>query len=134
MDDSKFFDAAQTLAQGLSQWALLVIGASMIIIISTGYYRPKTRQMRFVYLWFVPAWGLLATSIYKGIQVQGAYVAYLMAARKKNNPLIENIAFKMNEDTGSQIWLLKAGLVCLAIWLVTYFCLWIWIDKIAEDK
>lgn len=134
MDDSKFFEAAQALAQGLSQWDLLIIGASMIIIVSTGYYRPKTRQMRFVYLWFVPAWGLLATSIYKGIQVQGAYVAYLVAARKNNSQLIENIALKMNENTSSQISFLKAGLVCLAIWLVTYFWLWIWYDKISDDK
>jgi hypothetical protein len=132
MDDSKFFEAAQALAQALSQWALLIIGASMIIIVSTDYYRPKTRRMRFVYLWFIPSWALLATSIYRGIQVQGTYVAYLVAARNKN--AVEKIALKMNEDTLSQIWFLKAGLIFLAIWLVTYFWLWVWFDKISEDK
>lgn len=132
MDDSKFFEAAQAMAQGLSQWGLLIIGASMIIIVSTGYYRPTSRRMRFIYLWFVPAWILLAASIYRGIQVQGSYVAYLIAARKNNAKLIDTIAINMNQATTSQIWFLEAGLVCLAIWLATYFWLWIWYDKISE--
>lgn len=32
--DSKFFEAAQPLAQSLSQWGLLIIGGSLVIIVS----------------------------------------------------------------------------------------------------
>jgi hypothetical protein len=40
-DEAKFFEAAQTLAQGLSQWSLLIVAGSLVIIVSTSYYRPR---------------------------------------------------------------------------------------------
>src|SRR5579863_3625513 len=102
MDDSKFFEAARALAQGLSQWDLLIIAGSMVIIVSTSYYRPRTRTMRLAYFLFLPSWALLATSIYRGIEVQGSYVAYLIAARQKNTQSrIDSIASKINDDTVS---------------------------------
>jgi hypothetical protein len=84
MDESKFFEAVQSLAQGLSQWDLLTIAGSMVIIVSTGYYRPRTRKMRLTYLGLLPSWILLALSTYRGLQVQGSYVAYLMASLRKD--------------------------------------------------
>jgi hypothetical protein len=139
MDESKFFEAVQSLAQGLSQWDLLIIAGSMVIIVSTGYYRPRTRKMRLTYLVFLPSWILLALSIYRGIQVQGSYVAYLMASLRKDTDsqkaaIISSIVAKVNNDAIYQIRFLECALLCLAVWLVIYICWWAFTDKIrAED-
>src|SRR5271166_4554543 len=79
--DSDFFQAAQALGQSLSQWALLTIGGSLIVVVSSSYYRPKTQKMRLAYLLFLPAWVLLAISIFNGAIVQRVYVAFLVASR-----------------------------------------------------
>jgi hypothetical protein len=134
MDDSKFFEAAQALAQGLSQWDLLIIAGSMVIIVSTGYYRPRNRNMRAAYFLFLPAWVLLALSIYKGTEVQGSYVAYLVASRLKNTSRIESIASRMNDDITSQITYLKNALLCLAVWLVIYIIWWVFSGKVCEKE
>jgi hypothetical protein len=133
MDNAKFFEAVQALAQGLSQWDLLIIGGSLVMIVSTGYYRPNTRRERLFYLLFLPSWVLLAFSIYRGIRIQGSYVAYLVAAQHQNSQLIQNIAQKMNDDANSQIADLEAALLCLGLWLVIYIFWWALTDRIRED-
>ena len=133
MIDEKFFEAVQALAQGLSQWDLLIIGGSLVMIVSTGYYRPSTRRMRLFYLLFLPSWVLLAFSIYRGIRIQGSYVAYLVAAQHQNAQLIQNIAQKMNDDANSQIADLELALLCLGLWLVIYIFWWALTDRIRED-
>jgi hypothetical protein len=139
MDESKFFEAVQSLAQGLSQWDLLIIAGSMVIIVSADYYRPAQRKMRLTYLIFLPSWILLALSIYQGTKLQGAYVAYLMAAlRKDTDPqravIINSIVAKVNTEVLLQIRYLEVALLCLALWLVIYICWWVFSDKVcAED-
>ena len=81
IDDSKFFEAALSLAQSLSQWDLLILGGSLVVIVSTSYYRPKTLKVRAAYFLFIPTWLCLAISVYQGIAVQRSYVAYLVASR-----------------------------------------------------
>src|SRR5262249_37587844 len=105
IDDSKFFEAAQTLAQSLSACDLLIIGGSLVMIVSTSYYRPRSRKMRFAYFLFLPAWCFLAFSVYQGIQVQRSYVAYLVAAAQaeKDRKLISEIARNMEIATKAQI-------------------------------
>src|SRR5215469_8281282 len=81
VDDSKFFEGALALAQSLSQWALLILGGSLVVIVSTSYYRPKDLKVRAAYFLFIPTWIFLASSIYQGAAVQQSYVAYLVATR-----------------------------------------------------
>jgi len=126
IEDAKFFEAAQALAQSLSQWDLLIIGGSLVTIVGTSYYRPGTRRVRAIYFLFVPAWCLLAYSIYQGIVVQRAYVAYLVAANKPgNSATIVEIARKMEAATNGQIDGLQYALVCLGIWLLLYVVWWV---------
>ena len=129
MDNAKFFESVQALAQSISQWNLLIIGGSMVVIVSTSYYRPDTRRVRTAYLLFLPAWAFLALSIYKGIKVQGSYVAYLLAARENNGLLISTIAHDMNADITRQIAYLEWALLFLAGWLVIYILWWIFSAK-----
>lgn len=127
-DTSKFFEAAQALAQSVSQWDLLIVAGSLVVIVSTSYYRPGSRKMRTAYLLFLPAWSFLASSIYEGIQVQGSYVAYLVAARSNDSKKIEQIAQTMNDATGLQIRMLECALLCLAVWLVVYIVWWVFAE------
>jgi hypothetical protein len=129
MDDSKFFESVQSLAQSLSQWDLLIIGGSMVVIVSTSYYRPDARAVRAAYLLFLPAWAFLAFSIYRGIQVQGSYVAYLLAARQNNSTLINTIAHDVNADVTRQVACLEWALLFLAGWLMSYILWWIFSGK-----
>jgi hypothetical protein len=136
IDDSKFFEAAQGLAQSLSQWDLLIIGGSLVIIVSTSYYRPASRRMRAAYLLFLPAWSCLAYSIYQGILVQRSYVAYLVAARNpaNNQSTIVAIAKKMETATASQIDGLEYALVCLGAWLLAYIAWWVLAEQLGKEK
>jgi hypothetical protein len=132
VEDSKFFEAAQGLAQSLSQWDLLIIGGSLVVIVSTSYYRPEARRMRLTYFLFLPAWFFLAFSVYQGIQIQGSYVAYLVAARNndsdKNTLTIQQIATAMENAARREIQGLELALLCLALWLVIYIAWWVLSD------
>jgi hypothetical protein len=133
-DDSKFFEAAQALAQSLSAWDLLIIGGSLVMIVSTSYYRPRSRKMRSAYFLFLPAWGFLAFSVYQGIQVQRSYVAYLVAAGKveKDPKVISDIARNMEVATKSEIWALELALVFLGMWLLIYIGWWVFSEHAGE--
>ncbi len=128
--DNDFFQAAQTLAQSLSQWALLTVGGSLVVIVGTSYYRPKSHKMRLAYFLFLPAWVLLGIAIYEGTLIQRRYVAFLAANRRGPNPgLINEIAQGITSDSGYQILFLQLGLLSLFIWLVIYLRWWIFSDE-----
>jgi hypothetical protein len=133
IDDSKFFEAAQALAQALSQWDLLILAGSLVIIISTSYYRPKSRAMRATYFIFVPTWSFLAWSVYQGINVQRSYVAYLVATRGTPKPtLLEQIAENMTSATRHQIFGLEIALLFAAVWLLIYIVWWVFTTQTKE--
>jgi hypothetical protein len=126
IDDSKFFEAAQGLAQGLSQWALLILGGSLVIVVSTSYYRPRDRRVRAAYFLFIPTWFCLAISVYQGISVQRSYVAYLVASRgTPQAALLGEIAEKMTSATRNQIMFLEIALLFAGIWLIIYIVWWV---------
>jgi hypothetical protein len=83
-DGSKFFEAAQALAQSLSQWDLLIIAGSMVVIVSTSYYRPARRKIRAAYLLFLPA-----ASIDEAIQVQApmSHISWPLAGTVRKNSI-----------------------------------------------
>jgi hypothetical protein len=127
--DGRFFEAAQTLAQSLSQWALLIIGGSLVVIVSTSYYRPKTRRARAVYFLFLPSWLLLALCVYKGSYIQQSYVAYLVASRVHAQDRIDLIAQHMATAIEWQLHFLHVALGMLGVWLVFYIVWWVvWND------
>lgn len=135
VDDSKFFEAAQTLAQGLSQWDLLILAGSLVIVISTSYYRSNDRRMRAAYFLFIPTWFSLAMSVYQGISVQRSYVAYLVASRRSPQPqLLELIAVNMTNATRSQILSLEIALVFAGVWLLAYILWWVFTTQSKADS
>jgi hypothetical protein len=128
---AKFFEAAVSLAQNLTQWALLIIGGSLVTVVGTSYYRPDSRRMRFIYLLFVPAWILLAVSIYEGTLIQRKYLAYLYAnpSGVRYQILVDRILQDINNEATNQFLTLEWALVCLGLWLVAYLFWWIESEK-----
>jgi hypothetical protein len=126
VDDSKFFEGALALAQSLSQWGLLILGGSLVLIVSTSYYRPKDLKMRSTYFLFIPTWICLAYSVYQGAAVQQSYVAYLVATRgTPSQSTLDKIAENITNATRHQILSLEFALLFGAIWLLIYLVWWI---------
>lgn len=130
IDDSKFFEAAQALAQGLSQWDLLILAGSLVIVVSTSYYRPRDRRVRAAYFLFIPTWFCLALSVYQGISVQRSYVAYLVSTRGTPQPsLLNEIAENMTDATRNQILSLEIALLFTGVWLIIYIVWWVFTNQ-----
>jgi hypothetical protein len=123
---TKALEAAVALQNTLTGWAFLIIGGSLLLILGTSYYRPLSRGMRLTYLFFVPGWGLLAASIYKGTQVQGVYLASLFSDQKLGSVL--------SDDLSNQIVYLQAGLSFFGCWLIIYLFWWIFSGRTSEKE
>lgn len=132
---AKFFEAAVALAQNLTQWALLIIGGSLVVIVGTSYYRPPSMRSRLIYLLFVPAWILLAFSIYNGTLVQRRYLAYTFANPANSNyqQTVQGILEGINNSANWQFATLEWALVCLGSWLFFYLLWWIFLGEEHES-
>jgi hypothetical protein len=117
----KSLELAVAFSQSLSQWAYIVLGGSVAILLRDLKYRLKDSWIRHSFWLFLPGWACLAISIYEGIRVQERYVARWMFAGSQ----IEDIVQKFNSHTACQIWFMQAGLFIFAVWLVVFLLRWI---------
>ena len=117
----KALELAVSFSQSLSQWAYIVIGGSVAILLRDLKYRPKDTLVRRSFWLFFPGWAGLVVSIYEGIRVQQRYVARWM----NPNPQIDDIVAKFNRHTVWQIRCMQLGLLCFALWLVVFLVRWI---------
>jgi hypothetical protein len=118
--DTKAVDAALSLAQSLTQLALLIFAGSLAAVIGTSHQQPHSQPMRITYLAFVPGWLLLVLSLHKGTLVQRDYVAYLFQL-----PAAQTSLSQMSEDAYGQITFLEYSLLVFAVWLLIYLVWWI---------
>lgn len=117
----KALELAVSFSQSLSQWAYIVMGGSVAILLRDLKYRPKDNVVRHSFWLFVPGWANLGVSIYEGMRVQQRYVARWM----NPNPQINDIVTKFNFHTAWQIRCMKLGLLFFAVWLVVFLVRWI---------
>jgi hypothetical protein len=117
----KALESAVSFSQSLSQWAYIVLGGSVALLVRNLKLRPRGALMRHSFWLFVPGWVLLFWSIYEGIQVQGARIAYLMSP----NPQRTSTILSFNLHTHWQIQLMEWGLGVFAIWLLVFLIVWI---------
>ena len=117
----KALELAVSFSRSLSQWAYIVIGGSVAILLRDLKYRPKDNVVRHLFWLFVPGWAALAGSIYEGIRVQQRYVARWM----NPNPQIDYVIGKFNGHTVLQIYCMEVGLSCFALWLLVFLARWI---------
>lgn len=117
----RFFEAGITLATTLTSWTLVMIGGSILAILSTSYYRPRDLWFRASYLIFIPAWLLLSLSLREGAKVQGVYLAALF----QRKPDIDKLMFAQNGFLAGQQDFMMWGLGCFGVWLTIYLLWWI---------
>jgi hypothetical protein len=70
---------------------------------------------------FIPGWTFLGFSIYQGMKVQSAHVAYLM----NPNPQRDLTILSFNRYASRQISSMEWGLGIFAVWLVFFLTYWI---------
>ena len=117
----KALELGVSFSQSLSQWAYIVMGGSVAILLRDLKYRPQDKVVRHSFWLFAPGWVSLIVSIYEGIRVQQRYVARWM----NPNPQINEIVAKFNFHTVWQIRCVELGLSCFALWLVVFLVRWI---------
>ncbi len=117
----KFLEAGIALATTLNSWALVMVGGSILAILSTGYYRPKHLLFRASYLIFVPAWIFLSLSLRAGTRVQGVY----LAAVYQHHPKLDDLRDAQNADLVSQQHFMWLGLGSFGLWIIIYLVWWI---------
>jgi hypothetical protein len=117
----KAFEAAVSFSQSLSQWAYIVLGGSVACLLKDLKSRPSSRFVRHSFWAFIPGWFFLGRSIYQGMKVQGANIAYLMSP----SPARDAVILSFNKYTASQLFSMKWGLGIFALWLVVFLIWWI---------
>ncbi|HKW65198.1 MAG TPA: hypothetical protein VJN89_21775 [Candidatus Acidoferrum sp.] len=128
--ESKALEGALSLSQALTGWAILIVAGSVVILVGTDYRRPHQAWARKGYLAFIPAWCLLALSMYSGIAVHRAYVSYLVS----RSPDYLQLRNAMNDYSYKQLWSMEAALGFFGIWLVFYLVWWVWFAGMDHKK
>jgi carbon starvation protein CstA len=115
----------------LSSTALLILGGSILLILSTDYISPPSRKARFMYLLFIPAWYCLCVTIYYNNRITRSDAAYLYTSNKETKTtILENV----NQFYISQLTHFQLGVFLLALWLVLYLFWWIMYAELKPKK
>jgi hypothetical protein len=109
-------------ARTLVGWCLALIGASVIAIASTSYFRPLNLRVRLIYLLFIPGWLFLGLSIRNGESVSRRFAAAGFAQKRETLLAIGNF---INVEFGNQLTYLQWGLGFFSLWLVVFTLWWI---------
>ena len=112
-------------SQGLSGWAITVAGGSVVVILGTGYLRPKSCFVRLAYLLYLPGWLLLGLSVYYGQLIQRRYIAALLIDTGQAKGDLGKIVQAVNSHFGDQLDFFGWALVCFGIWLVIFLFWWV---------
>jgi hypothetical protein len=127
IDPIKGFEAAVSYSQSLTQWALLLLGGTVLLLLGTSYYRPGNRFVLYSYLLFVPSWGCLGVSMWHGTRVAQAYLAYLWF----RHVTAREIKIAINHDLLWQGGAMECALAVLTLWMLVYLYWWIKCKKTA---
>jgi hypothetical protein len=114
------------MSGSLNGWALLVLGGTLAVLLSTSYRKPDW-PYRAVFFLLLPAVAFLVRTLERGARVQQAYTAMLLRPPTlvaANDALIET-----NVALDGQMWAFKFAMGFLAFWLLLYVLWWIVIDN-----
>ena len=76
--------------------------------------------MRVFYLLFLPAWILIAASMYLASRAQGVFLAYLLFPATN----LAEATRRINSDIRCQLTFLQVGLLLFLPWLMAYLMWW----------
>ncbi len=98
----KSLEAVSSYGQSLAQWAFVIVGGSLVLILGNSHRWPKSRILRATYILFPGAWFCLAKSIYLGSRVQQAYLAYLLVPPATIESAVRTVTARVNHlETGA---------------------------------
>jgi glucan phosphoethanolaminetransferase (alkaline phosphatase superfamily) len=120
--------AIKSISEGSNRiitWSLSVVGGTILIIVSSSYLHPATKELKLAYLLFFLGWIFLAFSINKGIVISGRSMAAEFYSG--NDKMIRVIFEKTNNDFKCQLNLFKWALLVFAIWLILFLFWWVFI-------
>lgn len=123
-----FIRGVEEISKPMQGWGLLILGSSILIVISSDYIRP-TRKMRRIYLFFLPGWICILISMYFGMDISQCLVGTLMAG-KTDAIGIAKLAKEANDDFGWLQFYFKLSIICFSIWLVIILFYWVLNDKL----
>lgn len=106
-------------------WTLMLLGGTLLMVVGTSHVSPLTAWGRSFYVILIPAWGLLAASMFYGDRVHRRAISALMV----NSDKVTETHKAMNADFICQLHLLMFGAACLAAWLICYIVWWIGFRK-----
>lgn len=124
-DDHYLREGLKSIAENSSTligWGLALVGASVIAIASTSYFRPVRRKIRSIYLLFIPGWFFIALSVYNGDKISRRYTATAFAQKRDSLLQIGNY---INTEFDSQLTYLHIGLIFFSIWLLLFILWWV---------
>jgi hypothetical protein len=125
-DSDRFLrDGLKAIAEesrALVGWGIALIGASVIAIASSSYFRPLNLKVRLVYLLFVPGWLCIVLSARNGESVSRRFAA---ASFAQNRQMLIDIGTNINVEFGYQLTYLQWGLGFFFVWLFVFILWWI---------
>lgn len=118
-------------SRALVGWGIALIGASVIAIASSSYFRPLDLRIRLVYLLFVPGWFSIVLSARNGESVSRRFAA---ASFAQNRQMLLDIGNSINVEFGSQLTYLQWGLGFFFVWLFVFILWWIFGNVPTSNK
>jgi hypothetical protein len=124
-------------SQTLIGWCLAIFGATILALISSSYIRPPNKDVRLIYLLFIPGWIFIGFSAYCG----NLLARYYMVAIQKFSPKESELILKLRDAGwyidfayGKQLLFLQIGLIVFAVWILIFLVWWIFKDGSVEEE
>jgi hypothetical protein len=128
-DDHYLRDGLKGMAeesQTLMGWALTILAASIVAIVSTSYLRPGSWKARLIYLLFIPGWVCLWFSLHSGNDTSRGYRA---AAFAQARPRLLEVGGGMNHDFSKQLRYFEVSIAFFSLWLLGFIVWWVFFQK-----
>lgn len=110
-------------AESVVNWCLSIIGGSILVLISSGFIRPKNKKIRVVYLLFLPGWFFLGYTIKLGVDIGNSGIMSTLMINNENERLL--ILANMGNIYTSQLFYFNIGLFFFGIWLLVFLIFWV---------
>lgn len=104
-------------------WTLLVIGGTILTILSSDYLKPTNHRARVIYLLFIPGWISFSISLFKADYISRAVIGAPMSTN------LAGLFQDIDKAYGDQLFYFKGGLLFIVLWLIVFVIIWIFEKK-----
>lgn len=114
------------LSAAIGNWAFVLLGGTLAMLLSTSYHKPGPR-MRLFFVLVPVAIGFLALSLERGAHIHRAYAALLL--RQPTIEAANEALVAVNSGLIGQLQFFGYALWALGIWFIGYTIWWIFIER-----